>query len=96
MKSGMPTKSESERANPKTKPHPKNTMTFISDFVKKGANMAKKIRKCGTLQAAVDAKDKSIPEAGECKTRKMTPEDWAKYGPYNPDKKPKVNKEVGL
>jgi hypothetical protein len=49
--------------------------------------MAKKIRKCGTLQAAVDAEDKSCPEAGECNTRKMTPEDWAKYGPYNPKKK---------
>jgi hypothetical protein len=48
--------------------------------------MPKKIRKCGTLQAAVDAKDKSTPKVGECVTRKMTPEDWAKYGPYKPKK----------
>ncbi len=46
--------------------------------------MAKKIRKAGTLQTITDSEDKTCPDAGECVTRKMTPEDWAKYGPYKP------------
>jgi len=46
-----------------------------------------KIRKSGTLMAAVMLSEKNNPQESECVTRPMTPEDWVKYGPVNPRKR---------
>jgi hypothetical protein len=44
-----------------------------------------KSTKPGTLQTAqmICSKEDFSPLDGECITRKMTPEDWEKYGPLN-------------
>ncbi len=44
-----------------------------------------KVSRSGTLQTAQLMSAKEYPSAiSECVTRKMTPEDWGKYGPLNP------------
>jgi len=50
-----------------------------------------KISKAGTLQTAQLMSEKIYPSVvGECITRKMTPEEWEKYGPIKPPKKDKM------
>lgn len=51
------------------------------------------VSKAGTLQTAQLMSEKVYPSViSECATRKMTPEDWEKYGPLNPIKHKEMHK----
>lgn len=44
-----------------------------------------KVNRSGTLQTAQLMSEKEYPLViSECVTRKMTPEDWERYGPLKP------------
>lgn len=51
------------------------------------------VSKAGTLQTAQLLSEKVYPSViSECATRKMTPEDWEKYGPLKPIKSKEMHK----
>lgn len=51
------------------------------------------VSKAGTLQTAQLMSEKVYPSViSECITRKMTPEEWKKYGPLNPIKNKEMHK----
>lgn len=51
------------------------------------------ISKAGTLQTAQLLSEKACPSViSECVTRKMTPEDWEKYGPLKHKERNKIQK----
>ena len=51
------------------------------------------VSKAGTLQTAQLMSEKVCPSViSECVTRKMTPEDWEKYGPLRQKESNKIKK----
>jgi hypothetical protein len=57
-----------------------------------------KVNKPGTFQTAqmISSKKDFLSLNSECTTRKMTPEDWEKYGPLNTGEIKEMHEKIGL